>query len=63
MSRVVVTGGAGFIGSHLADVLIADGQRVVALDDFSTGRMENISHLDDHPGFELVRGGITHEMG
>lgn len=55
----LVTGGAGFIGSHLADVLLAEGNRIVALDDFSTGRMDNIAHLMDHPGFELVRGDIT----
>jgi UDP-glucose 4-epimerase len=57
----LVTGGAGFIGSHLADALLAEGNRVVALDDFSTGRMDNIAHLMDHPGFELVRGNITDE--
>ena len=57
----LVTGGAGFIGSHLSDALLAGGHRVLALDDFSTGRMENISHLMDHPGFELVRGNIIDE--
>lgn len=57
----LVTGGAGFIGSHLADALLAEGNRVLALDDFSTGRMDNIAHLTDHPGFDLVRGGITDE--
>ena len=57
----LVTGGAGFIGSHLADALLAEGDRIVALDDCSTGRMDNIAHLMDHPGFELVRGNITDE--
>lgn len=57
----LVTGGAGFIGSHLADALLAEGNRIVALDDFSTGRMDNIAHLMDHPDFELVRGNITDE--
>jgi UDP-glucose 4-epimerase len=57
----LVTGGAGFIGSHLADALLAEGNRIVALDDFSTGRMDNVAHLMDHPGFELVRGNITDE--
>lgn len=54
-----VTGGAGFVGSHLADALLAEGNRVVALDDLSTGRMENISRLSDHPAFDFVRGSIT----
>ncbi len=44
--RVLVTGGAGFIGSHLADALIARGDQVVALDNFSTGSKSNIAHLD-----------------
>ena len=46
--NVLVTGGVGFIGSHLVDRLVSDGYRVVVLDDFSTGRLENIRrHLDD----------------
>ena len=53
-----VTGGAGFVGSHLADALLAEGNRVLVLDDLSTGRVENIRHLLDHPGFEFVRGSI-----
>ncbi len=50
--RFLITGGAGFIGSHLADRLIADGHRVQILDDLTTGELENVRHLKDEPGFE-----------
>ena len=53
--RVLVTGGAGFLGSHLCDRLIADGQEVVCIDNLFTGQKENIAHLLDHPRFEFVR--------
>jgi UDP-glucuronate decarboxylase len=53
--RILVTGGAGFIGSHLCDRLIADGQEVICLDNFFTGRRENILHLLDNKHFELLR--------
>jgi UDP-glucuronate decarboxylase len=53
--RTLVTGGAGFIGSHLCDRLIADGHEVICLDNFFTGRRENILHLLEHPNFELLR--------
>jgi UDP-glucuronate decarboxylase len=53
--RVLVTGGAGFLGSHLCDRLIKDGHEVVCLDNFFTGRKQNIAHLLGVPGFELVR--------
>lgn len=56
--RALITGGAGFIGSHLADHLLADGHQVVALDDLSTGRYSNIEHLVDRPDFEFVLGSI-----
>lgn len=49
--RVAVTGGAGFLGSHLCDALIARGDKVVCLDNLSTGRIDNIAHLMDHPRF------------
>ena len=55
----LVTGGAGFIGSHLADALLAEGDRVLALDDLSTGRLENIAHLKDNPNFRFARSSIT----
>jgi len=52
--RVLITGGAGYIGSHLADALIADEHQVTVLDDLSTGRIANIGHLLEHPRFQFV---------
>jgi UDP-glucuronate decarboxylase len=57
--RILVTGGAGFIGSHLCDRLIGDGHEVLCLDNYFTGAKENISHLLDCPRFELIRHDIT----
>ena len=54
-ARVLVTGGAGFLGSHLCDRLIGEGQEVICLDSFFTGSRVNIAHLLGHPRFELVR--------
>jgi nucleoside-diphosphate-sugar epimerase len=54
----LITGGAGFIGSHLADRLIARNDSVVALDDLSTGSVENVGHLKDEPRFRLEHGSI-----
>ena len=51
--KYLVTGGAGFIGSHLSERLLAEGHRVLVLDDLSTGRYENVAHLEGRPGFEL----------
>ena len=59
--RVLITGGAGFIGSHLAEALIGAGARVAVLDDLSTGRRENVSALLGHPSFRLVEGSILDE--
>ena len=56
--RVLVTGGAGFIGSHLCERLISDGYRVTALDDFSTGSASNLASLKDSDCFKLVEGSI-----
>jgi UDP-glucose 4-epimerase len=56
--RVLVTGGAGFIASHLADHLLDQGHVVLALDDLSTGRLSNVDHLRGRPDFELVLGSI-----
>ena len=53
--RVLITGGAGFLGSHLSDSLIESGHEVVCLDNFSTGRPENVSHLMGHQRFRLVQ--------
>lgn len=60
--RAVVTGGAGFLGSHLCDRLIDRGDEVVCVDDFSTGRPENIAHLEDNPAFTLVRADVASEL-
>jgi UDP-glucuronate decarboxylase len=56
---VLLTGGAGFIGSHLCDRLIADGHEVVCVDNFFTGSKKNIEHLLAHPRFELMRHDVT----
>ena len=60
MSRYLVTGGAGFIGSHLCEQLQANGDDVLVLDDLSTGRYENIAHLDTGARFQFVRGSVNH---
>lgn len=57
--RVLVTGGAGFLGSHLCDRLIEAGHEVICLDNFFTGSKRNILHLRDHPHFEIVRHDVT----
>ncbi|MBK6887711.1 MAG: SDR family oxidoreductase [Tetrasphaera sp.] len=57
--RVVVTGGAGFLGSHLCDAFVARGDEVVCLDNFLTGNPENVAHLVGAPGFRLVRTDVT----
>ena len=59
--HALITGGAGFIGSHLAETLVARGETVTVLDNLSTGRYENVSHLDGRPGFQLVIGTILNE--
>ena len=61
--RVLVAGAAGFIGSHLCDRLRRDGVEVVGLDNFCTGRRENIAHLDADPGFSVVEQDITQPLG
>jgi UDP-glucuronate decarboxylase len=57
--RILVTGGAGFIGSHLIDRLMQEGQEVICLDNFYTGTKRNIRHWLEHPNFELIRHDIT----
>jgi UDP-glucuronate decarboxylase len=57
--RVLVTGGAGFLGSHLCDRLIASGADVLCVDNFYTGRKQNIAHLLQEPSFELLRHDVT----
>ena len=56
--RVLVTGGAGFIGSHLCEELLRRGCEVICLDNFFTGRKENVAHLMDNPYFEIIRHDI-----
>jgi UDP-glucuronate decarboxylase len=57
--RVLVTGGAGFLGSHLCERLLADGHDVICVDNFFTGTKDNIAHLLDNPYFELMRHDVT----
>ena len=57
--RILVTGGAGFIGSHLCERLLSEGHEVLCLDNFFTGSKQNIVHLLDNPYFELIRHDIT----
>jgi UDP-glucuronate decarboxylase len=59
IQRILVTGGAGFLGSHLIDALLARGHEVVCADNLFTGTKRNIEHLRDHPRFELLRHDIT----
>jgi UDP-glucose 4-epimerase len=58
----LLTGGAGFIGSYLAEALLAAGSRVLAVDDLSTGSADNLAHLKDHPEFRFARASITDEI-
>jgi UDP-glucuronate decarboxylase len=57
--RILVTGGAGFLGSHLCERLLAEGQEVICLDNFFTGGKQNVVHLLDNPYFELIRHDVT----
>lgn len=57
--KILVTGGAGFLGSHLCERLLQDGHEVVCLDNYFTGQKENIVHLLDNPYFELIRHDVT----
>ncbi len=59
MGRVLITGGAGFIGSHLADRLLDEGNEVIALDNLSTGHPRNIAHLIGHPAFRFLKYDVT----
>jgi dTDP-glucose 4,6-dehydratase len=59
MARILITGGAGFIGSHLADRLIAEGHSVIALDNLFTGHSRNISHLVGHERFKFIKHDVT----
>jgi len=61
--HTLITGGAGFIGSHLADRLVAEGHTVFVLDDLSTGSFENIAHLKGHPRFHYTIDSVINERG
>jgi UDP-glucuronate decarboxylase len=62
MASILVTGGAGFLGSHLCDRLIERGDEVICVDNLFTGRKENIAHLRNHPNFEFIRHDIVHPL-
>ena len=57
--KILITGGAGFLGSHLSERLLKEGNEIICLDNFFTGRKQNIEHLMDHKNFELVRHDIV----
>ncbi len=59
MKNILVTGGAGFIGSHLCDKLLEQGNHVICLDNFFTGSRKNVTHLFGNPEFELIRHDIV----
>lgn len=60
--RILITGGAGFLGSHLCERLVSEGHEVLCLDNFFTGAKENIRHLLDRPNFELIRHDLAHPI-
>ena len=62
MKRILVTGGAGFLGSHLCKKLLQEGNEVLCVDNFFTGRRQNISELLDQRNFELLRHDITSSL-
>jgi UDP-glucuronate decarboxylase len=62
LRRILVTGGAGFLGSHICDRLVAQGHDVICVDNFFTSQKSNVSHLLGKPNFELVRHDVTHPL-
>ncbi|MEM7622037.1 MAG: UDP-glucuronic acid decarboxylase family protein, partial [Planctomycetota bacterium] len=62
VKRILVTGGAGFLGSHLCDRLVEQGHDVICLDNFFTSQKSNVSHLLDNDNFELIRHDVTHPI-
>jgi dTDP-glucose 4,6-dehydratase len=62
MERTLITGGAGFLGSHLCDYLIAKGHEVICIDNLSTGNLENISHLLGHKRFSFIQYDVTNYL-
>src|SRR3989344_6212867 len=59
MQTALVTGGAGFLGSHFCDYLLAKGMRVIAIDNFLTGSPKNIAHLKNNPNFSFIEHDVT----
>lgn len=57
--RILITGGAGFLGSHLSDLLLAEGHEIICMDNFLTGRPENVAHLIGNPNFQLIAYDVT----
>ena len=57
--RILVTGGAGFLGSHLCEALLSQGHEVICLDNFYSGNRSNVQQLLKHPRFELIRHDVT----
>ena len=57
----LITGGAGFIGSHLAEFLLGQGHRVIVVDDLSTGQLKNLDAIKDHPNLEYIEGTVEDE--
>lgn len=62
IKRILVTGGAGFLGSHLCDRLVEQGHDVICIDNFFTSQKTNVAHLLDQPNFELIRHDVTHPL-
>ncbi len=62
MARILVTGGAGFIGSHLVEFLLQQGHEVLCLDNYFTGSKENLMHLRDHPRLEIIRHDVVNPI-
>src|SRR5205807_887782 len=60
--RTLITGGAGFIGSHLCERFLAEGHEVVCVDNLITGRLENIDHLRARPGFSFIGHDVSHPL-
>ena len=60
--RILITGGAGFIGSHLADRLLSEGHSVIAIDNLATGHTRNIEHLAGHERFQFIKHDVTEYM-
>ena len=60
--KVVVAGGAGFLGSHLCDALLARGDQVIAIDDLSTGALDNVAQHDANPAFRFFKADVSRDV-